>query len=266
MYKLEKGMIENLIDLRVNHKVVGLKFSFEDEGSLRDESNLFMRVAHKASVPVSIKVGGCDARKNIQEAWNLGAVKIVAPMVETPYALKLYINALNAVCPDWQDAGIKAYINVETITACQNLDAMLEIPEAKYLSGCVVGRVDLVGSLNMPRSAVNTDEIFKLTYAVADKMKSTGKDFLIGGSISIEAMDFLNKLPENALKYFETRNVIFDVSAMEGNIALGLTKAMKFELDWLMYKQKKYAFLANRDVERIKMMSERYEKNLQQLS
>lgn len=261
MNSLEKQMIKILVDLRINHGVAGLKLSFEDEGTLPDEAATFMRIAQNAMLPVSIKVGGCDARRGIYEAWCLCATRIVAPMVETPYALKLYINALNTVCPEWQESGIKAFINIETITGCNNLEEILSIPEAAQLSGCVMGRVDLVGSMNLPREAVNDEQVFNVVYAMAQKLKKANKDLLLGGSISIDAMSFIERLPDGVLKYFETRNVIFDVSAKDSDIRTGLIKAMKFELDWLRCKQEKYSMLAKRDEQRIQMMTVRYEES-----
>lgn len=262
MHILENQMIETLIDLRENHHVVGLKLSFEDEGTLADEATVFMRIAQKVSLPVAIKVGGCDARKDIYDAWNLGVSKIVAPMVETPYALKLFIQALNSVCPNWQESGIKAYINVETITACQNIEAILAIPEAKQLAGCVMGRTDLVGSMNLSRDLVNSDTVFNTVSRLSQFIKNANKEFLIGGSMTIDSIPFIQKLPTGSLQFFETRNVIFDISSIDNDVQSGLNKAMSFEIDWLKFKQNKYTALATKNEQRRQMLEALYIQNI----
>ena len=68
--------------------VSGVKQSTEDEGSSFDDI-LLMRNTKRIGVNLNVKVGGCEAKNDIfcKRAKVNG---IVAPMVESKYALKVY--------------------------------------------------------------------------------------------------------------------------------------------------------------------------------
>jgi hypothetical protein len=53
----------------------------------------------RAGVDVAIKIGGCEARRDLHDAKVLGAAKVVAPMIETPYSLKKFVEAVNIIYP-----------------------------------------------------------------------------------------------------------------------------------------------------------------------
>jgi hypothetical protein len=64
------------------------------------------------------------------------------------------------------------------------------------------------------------------------------------------------------LDNFETRYIIFDVKKINfERLDALLNLANVFEVEWLKYIHAKYSLLANKDVERIKMIEERINKN-----
>ena len=93
MNNLEKKMVLILQDLKENHHVVGVKAEFEAEGTRLEEAMRLKEVVSKAGLDLTIKIGGCEAIKDMYEARVIGVNKIVAPMVETAYALKKYLMA-----------------------------------------------------------------------------------------------------------------------------------------------------------------------------
>ena len=96
MNKLERQMLDYLKQLK-QHNISGIKISFEDEGLTGELAQIITSVSMRADVPVAIKIGGCEARRDLHDAKVLGADKIVAPMIETPYSLKKFVEAKNAV-------------------------------------------------------------------------------------------------------------------------------------------------------------------------
>ncbi len=54
-------------------------------------------VTSAAGLGLNIKIGGCEAIKDMLDAISLGAERIIAPMVETPYALQKFIRAAQLV-------------------------------------------------------------------------------------------------------------------------------------------------------------------------
>ena len=262
MTKTENDMLEVLKDLKANHHVVGLKLSFEDEGALSSEALRFKNIADEAGVPISLKIGGCEARKDMHDARVLGVRRIVAPMVESAYAVKKYIQAAKSVFPEDEFEKVALFINIETIQGYQNLESILNCEEAKFLSGVVLGRVDLIGSMGLNRSEINSDSVFDIAKDLVTKVHAKGLKTLIGGGVSSTALPFFEALPEGMLNVLETRNVVFDAQAMlkDENVEKGLVKAVYFELLWMHSKSDFYGRLSISEKSRIAMIEERYQK------
>lgn len=127
-----------------------------------------------AGLGLAIKVGGCEAIKDMFEASSLGVSAIIAPMVETRYALKKFLGAIDIAFTSEQQEDVEFFINIETITSCRQFDDMLTLPNLAKLDGVVIGRVDLTGSLDLDRSAVDGAEILALATEVAAKAKGHG--------------------------------------------------------------------------------------------
>lgn len=264
MNKLELDMVNLLSDLKKNYNVTGIKAEFEAEGTRLDEAMRLKDVTASAGLGLNIKIGGCEAIKDMLDAISLGADRIIAPMVETPYALQKFIRAAQLVYGDKLDT-IELLMNVETITAYQNLDAMLEVPEIKYLNGIVIGRVDFVGSLGKSRDAINSAEILKYCVDIAAKAKEKNLTVVVGGGVSVDSIPFFKQFPKNHLDRFETRKVIFQCPAGINNPEIAFIKAVEFELMWLKNKRNHYSAIAKEDEVRIQMMETRYKQSLEKL-
>ena len=92
MNLLEKQMVDKLIDLKENHNIIGVKAEFEAEGMRFDEALRLKDITAKAGLDLTIKIGGCEAIKDMFDARTIGVSAIVAPMIETPYAMKKYVK------------------------------------------------------------------------------------------------------------------------------------------------------------------------------
>ena len=69
-----------------------MKQSLEDEGASFDELKKMRKITKAAGVQHNIKVGGCEAKTDIYSCEKIGVSGIVAPMVETAYALRKFIQ------------------------------------------------------------------------------------------------------------------------------------------------------------------------------
>lgn len=266
MNSLEKKMVDALKDLRENHHVLGVKAEFEAEGTRMEEALRLKEIVTKAGMELTIKIGGCEAIKDMFDARLIGVGTIVAPMVETAYAMKKYVNAVDYVFPKEEKSDMEFLINVETITGFENFEKMITSEDFKSVSGVVLGRVDMTGSMGLSREDINTDEIFEIANAVAQKLKPLNKVFVIGGGVSAHSLDFFRRLPENSLTRFETRKVIFDAQkAMQDKQAgNGILKAVGFELMWLKNKREYYKMIYDEDLVRFEMLEQRYKKSIEE--
>src|SRR5574344_1928805 len=123
MNNLEKKMVTTLQDLKENHHVVGIKAEFEAEGTRMEEALRLKEIITKAGLDLTIKIGGCEAVKDMFEAKTIGCCGIVGPMIETTYAMKKYVKTIIFVVSPDEAADMKVFINVETLTGFENLDS-----------------------------------------------------------------------------------------------------------------------------------------------
>lgn len=260
MNSLEKKMVETLVDLRENHHVSGIKAEFEEEGTRTEEALLLKELVTLAGLDFTIKIGGCGALKDMYEAKAIGVNSIVAPMIESPYALKKYIETAKIAFSEEEREKISFFINIETITGYNCIDEILEIPEAKALEGIVLGRSDMTGSLGLSKEEIESNRIFEMASNLALKMAKHGKKLIVGGGVSPHSIPFFEKLPKESLSKFETRKVIFDAkAALENtNAEKGIIKAVGFELMWLKNKRDFYKTIYNEDIQRLATLEARY--------
>src|SRR3989339_1309049 len=115
MNNLERKMVEVLKDLRETHHVTGIKAEFEAEGTRLEEALRLKEVITKAGLDLTIKIGGCEALKDMYDSRSIGVARIVAPMIESSYALKKYLMSAKLAFPEDERKYVSLLINIETI-------------------------------------------------------------------------------------------------------------------------------------------------------
>ncbi|MDI6731712.1 MAG: aldolase/citrate lyase family protein [Candidatus Margulisbacteria bacterium] len=261
MNHLEKKMVEVLNDLRENHHVVGIKAEFEAEGTRLEEALRLKEVITKAGLDLTIKIGGCEAIKDMYDARSIGVARIVAPMIESPYALKKYLAAAKQSFPADERDSVSFFINIETIEGYNNFDQMLELNVISELNGIVLGRVDMTGSMGLTREEINSEKIFDVAKNLLQKAKNKKLECVIGGGVSAASLPFFKKLPAGLLDRYETRKIIFQCpEALNDKADRGILKAVGFELMWLKNKRDFYGMIYDEDKHRIDMLQSRYDK------
>lgn len=256
MDSTERRMLDMLKKGRDQFGVVAVKAEFEAEGTRPDELLRLLELAHRADLGVALKIGGCEAVSDLLASKLYGADYVIAPMVETPYALSKFIDARDKVYGA-DRADVRFLFNLETEATLRNLDEMVPLAE-KGVDGIVFGRVDFTLSRGLPRQAINehgiTDAVLKVARACAER----DLELVVGGSVAVEAAPALRAFRRVRLDRFETRKVIFDGSAAElPDFEAAIANAVAFELAWLERKRDYYARIADEDLSRIRMMRER---------
>jgi 4-hydroxy-2-oxoheptanedioate aldolase len=258
MNDLEQKMVEQLQDLRENHHVVGVKAEFEAEGTRLEEAMRLKDVVSSAGLGLTMKIGGCEAIRDMYEARVIGVERVVGPMVESPYALQKFIAATRLAYTDSERRQMHFAVNIETTVAVDNFADMLAVDSIGDLDGVVLGRVDLTGSLAMGRDQVNDQRILEIAVAIFERAKSHGLECALGGGIAKEALPFMRELG-SLLDRYETRKVIFQCPEGLGDDAQdGILKAVGFELMWLKNKRDFYGAIFDEDRTRIEMLESRY--------
>lgn len=256
MNNVERRMLDILKELKSEHNVLAIKAEFEAEGSRTDELVKLNEIVFRADMNLFIKIGGCEAVRDLDQCRLLGASGIMAPMIETPFAMKKFVGAAKKVYGD-EISDIEWIINAETKTCKQNFDAILA--EGKgFLNTISIGRVDLSASMGLTREVINGKEVFDAAQFFAKKAKEAGIVVGFGGGISFDAIDFIKSMKGMADK-FETRKVVFKYDDNADRLKAGILKAMEFEVLYLQNKCEFYDRMANEDRARMKMLEKRLE-------
>ncbi|MDB2382071.1 hypothetical protein N9V85_02400 [Candidatus Pelagibacter bacterium] len=224
--------LENLKKLGI----VAIKQSLEDEGASFEEISLMIKITTKLGLKLNVKIGGCEAKNDVFFCDSIVSNGIVAPMVESEYALKKFIQTVPSTFKG------DLYINLESKNAFKNLDKIITSKEFNLLKGVVIGRSDLAGSLNLTKSKVDSDKILNLLKSNLKKIKNKRKLIKMGGSITLRSKKFILELFNKGLiDRVETRNIELKLSKRSLNkFDTIIPLIFNFEKEWLEYKNKNF--------------------------
>ena len=251
----ERAMLDMLKAGRDDFGVVAVKAEFEAEGTRPDELLRLIELACRADLGVALKIGGCEAVSDLHACRLYGADYVIAPMVETPYALTKFVDARRKVYEEPTTA--RFLFNLETQTTLDNLADMLPLAR-EALDGIVFGRVDFTLSRGLARGAINHRQVTDAVLLAAHSCAEHDLELVVGGSVAVEARAALQEIRRVRLDRFETRKVIFDGAAVDARgFHEGIANAVAFELAWLENKREYYQRIGAEDASRIRMMRER---------
>jgi len=215
---------------------IAVKQSLEDEGVGFDEISFMRKITKKNDLKLNIKVGGCEAKNDINFCTTIDVDGIVAPMVESEYALKKFIQTV----PKLFNGDL--YINLESKNAFRNFKKIINTKEFTKLKGIVIGRSDLAGSLNLDKTKVDSERIFKLLEKNLSKIKNKKLLVKIGGSLTKNSKEFITKMYKKKLiNRAETRNIEL---RLNNNVIKNFDEIIplifKFEKKWLKFRYKNF--------------------------
>ncbi len=109
--------------LKDEYGCVSIKAEFEAEGSRKDELIMLREFVETADLGLIIKIGGCEAVHDIDQSKLLGATGLMAPMIETPFAMEKFRGAVTKHYGEQPE--VECIINAETKTCLANFDDIL---------------------------------------------------------------------------------------------------------------------------------------------
>ncbi len=258
MNKEERKMLDSLLELKEVYGVYGIKAEFEAEGARMDELISLRELILRADLKFVTKIGGCEAVHDMQQCKILGATGVMAPMIETPFAMSKFVTAAQRVYGDQIDT-VEWIINAETKTCHANYDGILEAGKG-FLNAVTVGRSDLSASMGIDRKDIESKPVFDATRDLLQKSRNAGHVTNFGGNIGIESIPFIQGMSDVADR-FETRKVVITMDKDENHLRKAIHKALNFEFLWLLNKKSYYTRLSAEDEARIERMRNQLNKD-----
>ena len=106
-----KEISDQLLSLKKSG-VVGIKQSFEDEGVILDDVLKIKRLCDKLELDLNVKIGGCEAISDLNNCLSMEVSGIVAPMIESEFALEKFIESIISNSNESIRASTDFFINV----------------------------------------------------------------------------------------------------------------------------------------------------------
>ncbi len=258
MNKIEKEIVALLTRMRDQYGVVGLKAEFESEGTRFEELLRLKDIISRSGVHLTLKIGGPEDVWGILQARRIGVSGIIAPMIESTYALSKFIEAVNKHVPEDEREDIAIAFMIETRKAYEDLNAMLKLGLTCGIKHLTIGRVDLAGSLGLSRKEIDYPRMVELVTVIFRDARKHGFGTTLGGSIESGSRPLIeNLVANNLLDRFETRKVVFDAKRGLESFDEAVRSAHQLELLWLENKSRLHTHAAEEDASRIIMLRKR---------
>lgn len=261
MNDLELNSVALLKTLIENNGVIGIKTSFEDEGATFDEVVRTKELCNQAGTKLFLKIAGAEAKRDLADSIIIGVKGIVAPMIESPFALDKFISSVLEIFPEDILSNVQLGINIETYQAYKNFDDICKSDSFKYLYHVTLGRNDFVSSMGKPLHYCDSEEIFDIAKDIFTKTKEANKKAYMGGGITTKSENFITNLSKKGLlDKFESRNVVYDPVLALNNLGVAINNGLKFELNLLKNRRLIYDREVKKTEKRIEVIEKRIDK------
>ena len=184
-------------------KFASLKGELEAEGLPQTVIAAESLYAARRGLDYLVKIGGCEAKSDMRFLMAIGVTSIVAPMIESAFAMRKYQDMLP------EGAFEHVGVTIETIDAVRRVDAILDA--GVKLTEVTIGRHDLTDSFG--GTGVDSPETLGHVKTVARAARSRGLNVTMGGSVNKKTREILRSDPElrELIGAVETRKVVMTV-------------------------------------------------------
>ena len=177
-----------------------LKVETEAEGADFAKVAAVKTLADTLEIPLYVKIGGVEALSDINQLIDMGIPGVIAPMVESEFALEKFAEATSGRGFLWRA------LTIETRTAYENIDAILERARDFGIQGITIGRGDLAASMKL-KGDENHMSVMQATKEIAARSKEKGFWTTIGGRMDMASFSAVASHQGLEFDAVETRRV-----------------------------------------------------------
>mgnify|MGYP001200192024 CR=1 FL=1 len=240
--------------LKSKYGLEGIKAEFEAEGSSFNDVARLRVILSKLNIKMFVKIGGVEAINDIYNCLELGVDGIIAPMVETKFGAKKFIDIFKKLR---LKKNPHLSINIETKTGVKNLNEILKL-SAGTINNVTVGRSDLSSSYFKPFITPNSQFILNRIEVVSKMTKKYGITTTVGGGINFETIKTYSKIKKlkSLISRMETRKIILPTKSFLKK-RNALSTALKFEELYILYKKEMLDLRISSEISRLSILKTR---------
>jgi len=247
-----KELVKNLSFLKKNFKLYSIKAEFEAEGSSIYDIARLKILTNKIGTKLKVKIGGVEAVNDVYNCISLNVDGLIAPMVETEFALQKFIETIDNLNLKKRP---ELSINIETITGYKNLDKIIKRAKGK-ISNITIGRSDFSKSYFDKNIKQNSRIITQVILDISKRLKKTDIKLTVGGGIDKKTILNYNKI--KIWKYvdkIETRKIILPAKSMLKSNAI--EHCLNFEKNYIINKKEIYDLKIKSEIDRLTNLNTR---------
>ncbi len=230
----QEALLKQLKILKTKYNLIGIKSEFEAEGSAYIDIARLRSITNKMQIKLFVKIGGVEALNDIYNCLELCVDGIIAPMVETKFGAKKFIDIVDKL---QLKKRVHLSINIETKSGVNNLNDILKIASGK-IHNITVGRSDLTASYFNKKISPNSDFILNKIKYISKSAKKHNLTTTVGGSVNADTIKKYSKEKDisKIVTKIETRKVMLPTNIFL-NKKLALNNSLKFEEIYIMQKK-----------------------------
>ena len=240
--------------LKEKFNLYGVKAEFEAEGSSFRDITFLKKITMASKTKLFVKIGGVEAVNDIYNCINIGVDGIIAPMVETKFALSKFIDSIKKLTLKKKPL---LSVNIESETGYKNLNEILRLAKGQ-IDNITIGRSDFSNSFFKKDINQNSDFITKKIIIIAKEAKKRGIETTVGGGINRGTIINFNKEYQikRLIKKIETRKIMLPT-----NIFLkrkgALEASLDFEKNYILSKKQKIDLMMKSELNRLSILNNR---------
>ena len=235
MFGLEQKIFDQLIRLKEEYALQGVKAEFEAEGSSFRDLVRLRRITNKLNLPLYLKIGGVEAIRDIKDSLEIGVDGLIAPMVESAFGLKKFVDGVASI---YKDTDVHLSINIETQKSVDSLEQILDLAKGQ-IDNITIGRTDLSSSYCDDKINPDSNFIFCLLEEIAESVSKSGISLTVGGSLSKKSIEIFKQNSDKwsrLINRLETRKVVFPIEVMLDKEE-SIREALRFEELYILSKK-----------------------------
>ena len=205
-------------------------------------------------IKLFLKIGGPEAVRDIKDSLEIGVDGLIAPMVESKFGAKKFIDAVDSI---YQDNPIHTALNVETAAGVKNIEEIVNLSRG-YINSITIGRSDLSGSY-FNNISVESDFLYEIISDISSLIVENEIELTIGGGVTLGTARNLNNRYKDLLKKIsklETRKVIFKASDLV-TCPECVNHALKFEELYIISKKEFSDIMIGSEISRLTELNRR---------